>query len=354
VVRRARADDHDAVMAFATQTWGGWDYMPHAFPRWLDASDGVMLVGVVGQHGLLDADGRRLEQGQVVAIVRVAMPATGEAWLEGIRVDPKVRGMDVATDLQVAEFAWAVANGAHVIRYATSARNEGSHRLGARGGFERIVVFRGTSWRPPGTTDDDQGPSGFLPEVQAAAQQRRDALLDEMKVGGNIATDVDADRLWALIYADATFNQAARLYEPRPWALEELTERKFRDHVSGGEVVTVSAASGEAAAVLVRLVPPAEEATPRLAVLAGAPQAAFELLERVREAAGEPVRIRYPDGAPLVEEVRDLYQAAGYDFSDWALYIFGRPIDEAHPAPVMDPAALILEDEPRPLIKPIR
>ena len=46
----------------------------------------------------------------------MAMPALGEAWLEGIRVDPRVRGMNVATDLQVAELHWAVANGAHVVR----------------------------------------------------------------------------------------------------------------------------------------------------------------------------------------------------------------------------------------------
>ena len=72
-----------------------------------EETDGVMLVGTVGDPAHdgppSDAHGAALDVGQVIAIVRVAMPAPGEAWLEGIRVDPRVRGMDVATDLQVAE-----------------------------------------------------------------------------------------------------------------------------------------------------------------------------------------------------------------------------------------------------------
>ena len=36
------------VLAFATQTWDGWDYIPHAWPVWLAANDGVLLVATVG------------------------------------------------------------------------------------------------------------------------------------------------------------------------------------------------------------------------------------------------------------------------------------------------------------------
>ena len=111
----------------------------------MEAADGVMLVGTVGGAGGLDADGQPLAPASVVAVVRVAMPAKGEAWWEGIRVDPRVRGMDVATDLQVAEFAWSEANGAKIVRYATGASNEGSHRLGARAGLEHTVSFLGAS-----------------------------------------------------------------------------------------------------------------------------------------------------------------------------------------------------------------
>jgi hypothetical protein len=45
VVRRAREEDREAVLNFATQTWHGWDYVPNAWPVWLSASDGAFLVG---------------------------------------------------------------------------------------------------------------------------------------------------------------------------------------------------------------------------------------------------------------------------------------------------------------------
>src|SRR5215208_4010782 len=90
VVRRARAGDRDAVLAFATRTWDGWDYIPHAWPVWLEASDGVLLVASAGSAangGLsVDADGEPLADGQPIAISRVALLSPTEGWVEGIRV----------------------------------------------------------------------------------------------------------------------------------------------------------------------------------------------------------------------------------------------------------------------------
>jgi hypothetical protein len=99
-VRRARPSDEAAVLSFATNTWDGWDYIPHAWPVWLAARDGVVLVAC------------RPEDDVPVAITRVAMVSPTEGWWEGIRVDPAVRGMEVAADLQVAELHWSTALGA--------------------------------------------------------------------------------------------------------------------------------------------------------------------------------------------------------------------------------------------------
>ena len=356
IVRRARPADEAAVLSFATETWNGWDYMPHAWPRWLEASDGVMLVGAVGQASTggaaHDVDGGELEPGTVVAIVRVAMPATGEAWLEAIRVDPHVRGMDVATDLQVAELLWAAAQGATVVRYATSARNEGSHRLGARGDFEMLASLLGTSWNPPGNggSDHDHG-SGFLPEVQADSRRRRRALLAALASEGQLASVERTQMLWSMLSSDPSFNAAARLYEPRPWALEELTEAKFADHVRRGELI-VRDQGGPALAILVADVPPAEDSAIRLAVVGGAPRAAFELVEEARRLATESIRFRYADGAPLVADVEQLYRDAGYEFPEWALHILTRPIDAEHQVPTVNAAALVLEEPPEEIVVP--
>ncbi len=349
-------------MAFATTTWDGWDYMPRAWPRWLDETDGLILVGVVGRPSgdaaILDADGNALEPGAVVCIVRVAMPAVGEAWLEGIRVDPRVRGMDVATDLQIAELQWAAANGAHVVRYATSGRNEGSHRLGARGGLEPIAKFNGVSWKAPqtgGVEPHKDERSGFRLDVQADLRRRRHAVLARMAQGGVIPDIAIADPIWRGVSGDVTFNAGARLYEPRPWAMEELTETKFREHIALGEVLHgKDADGGRAVAILVRDVAPAESPALDFALVVGVPRAAFELVDRVRRAAGETIDFRYPTQAPLVSAVRQSYLDAGYELSDWELHILARRMDAAHPVPPVDDDAVKLEDAPQAVITPPR
>ena len=100
----------------------------------MDATDGVFLAVTAGP-GAETADGTSIPAGQVIAVSRVAILTASEAWLEGIRVDPLVRGLGIATDLQVAELRWAAAHGASVMRYLTGEQNEGSHRLGAKHGF---------------------------------------------------------------------------------------------------------------------------------------------------------------------------------------------------------------------------
>ncbi|MDL2334927.1 MAG: hypothetical protein QFC55_02705, partial [Chloroflexota bacterium] len=153
VVRQARPTDKDAVLAFATTTWDGWDYIPHAWPVWLAARDGAVLVACGPDD-------------QPVAVTRIAMVSPTEGWWEGIRVDPRVRGMEVASDLQVAELRWSAAMGANVIRYATSARNEGSHRLGARHDVNLMFAYRNYWWSPQGD-DDPHEPSAFDAAVRA-------------------------------------------------------------------------------------------------------------------------------------------------------------------------------------------
>jgi GNAT superfamily N-acetyltransferase len=325
------------VLSFASRTWDDWDYIPHAWPRWIDDPGGILLVGTRPDD-------------TPVAVVRVALPAPGEAWLEGIRVDPAVRGMDVASDLQVAELQWAAANGARIVRYATSARNEGSHRLGARGGFEHVATLSSTWWDPAAESGGhgDDSASGFLPEVQEAARERRRGLLkraDYLADG-----DTEAAALWSFLTADPSFNAARRLYEPRPWALEELTREKFNQHVRSGEVLVRRSDEGLAVAIMVAAVEPAEDSALRLAMLTGEPSVAFDLVERLRELSGEAIRFRFAKEAPLVDAVVERYRAAGYHFPDWALHVLARTLDDGNPPPRIDPDRVVLVDPPAAVI----
>lgn len=344
------------MLRFASRTWDGWDYVPQAWPRWLEERDGVMLVGTPGSGGQsapLDAEGVPLEPDVPVALVRVALPARGEAWLEGIRVDPRVRGMDVATDLQVAELHWAAAQGAWIVRYATSQRNAASHRLGARGGFELLTSLSSHWWSATGDPDaDDDRASGFLPDVQAAATARRESLLEALAAQRLVASRTDAGRLWPRLTADPSFAAANRLYEPRPWALEELTEAKFDAHLERGEVLVLDQGLRWSLAILLRRQRPAEDSTMRLAMLAGDGVAALELAERVRHLANETIRFRVAVGAPLMAGHEERFCGAGFVFPEWALDVLWRPIDESHPVPPIDTHWLVIADPPAPILVP--
>jgi GNAT superfamily N-acetyltransferase len=357
VIRRARPGDGEAVKRFASGTFRGWDYLPQAWPRWLEPSDGIMLVGTPGAADgasrPVDADGVPLDEDIPVAVVRVALPAWGEAWLEAIRVDPRVRGLDVATDLQVAELHWAAAQGASVVRYATGRRNEASHRLGRRGGFETLVSLESHWWSATGDPDaDDGGPSGFLPEVEAAAAAKRDLLLAALAAESIVAPRDTGARMWRRLAADPGVAAAHRLYEPRPWAFEEISEAKFGRHVQRGEVLLLDDSGGWALAILVRRPQPAEDSAFRFALLAGDGRAALELIEAARRLAGETIRFRVAADAALFADNEQAFREAGYVSREWALDILSRQIDAAHPIPPIDLAAVVIADSPEPILRP--
>jgi GNAT superfamily N-acetyltransferase len=352
VVRRARPADREPIVRFASATFDGWDYIPHAFDVWLHAPDGVLLVAAAGRLAdgsvARDANGQLLAADQPVAVARVALASADEAWLEGIRVDPRIRGMDVATDLQVAELQWAAARGVRVVRYATGERNDASHRLGARHGFELLTALRTYAWTAgavAGAQRPERGPSGFELEVRKAASARRAALLARLRGQGSVAAADGARQLWASLVDDPTFMAGARLYEPRSWALQELTSDLFTRHLAAGEVLVAGDPRARwALAVLPREARPAEDVSLHLALLAGDGELAIELAGLVRRVAQEPIRFRLPDPAPLLAAgVERLIGEEGFVPREWVLHLLARAIDEQHPPPEPDPARLVVE-----------
>ena len=364
VVRRVRPEDTDSILSFATSTWHGWDYIPHAIPVWLEAADGAFLAGTVGEPGGIDAEGNPLKVGEVVAITRVAVLSPTEAWLEGIRVDPKVRGMGVAADLQIAELHWVEAQQATVLRYATGASNEASHRLGARDDINLIARFKSWWWSNTGDPDNDEdAPSAFdAPEREAATARRRRAvtLLTEAGLAVDPATD-DVANLWQRVDADPTFNAGQRLFEARSWALAELTEGAFRRHVERGEVFVArdreahdgDALEGWALAILVGEQLPSEESALRLALLVGDGPVAAGLVDQIRTLTGDQLRFRVPPGAPLVAGHEAAFNAVGFvSPDDWEMHVLARAMTDEQPIPAADPTRVILEEAPDRLTPP--
>lgn len=366
VVRRATVAHRESILFFATETWNGWDYIPNALPVWLGATDGAFLVGEVGEPAggargaLTDAEGNPLRIGQPVAITRVAMVSVDEAWLEGIRVDPRVRGMGVAADLQVAELQWVAAQHATVVRYATGGENEGSHRLGARDGINLFARFRSWWWSATGSTEDGGNKaSAFDPAVREEATLRRQEALKKLGAAGMVvaAQRDDIDDLWRMLNSDPTFAAGQRLFEARSWAMAELTEALFRRHVERGEVVVRrqrGAGGGWAVAILVGEQLPSEDSALRLSLLCGEGASAAALADEMRRVVDHPIRFRVPAGAPMIIEHEDAFRAAGFVTRDWEMHILARPMDADHPIPPADPARVVLADQPQRSLIPLQ
>jgi GNAT superfamily N-acetyltransferase len=413
-VRLAVPSDRRAVLDFASRTWGGWDYIPEVWDAWLADGDGVLLVATPqpaqGPGRALDRYGRPLDPRRPIALARVTIVAEGEAWLEGLRVEPGVRRRGVATTFQAALLDWARAQGAAVVRYATGADNLGSHRLAAHHAFVPLPSWRTYEPFDPGEVGDfaesdpadeagvagDEPAAGVAGGRHPAATDARaadgppPASQDDLASGshatagiGNAVAeghDTEQSRLsvlaasgmrldpaspaaevehwWRRVTADPTVAAGGRLYEGRPWSFQVLTADRFRAHVVRGEVLVRERASGAPARwglVILSLAPGfVADGRLRTAIAAGDGDAVLDIAAHVERLLERPLRVRLPDpDPPLLRGHEDAFARAGRVASEDALHLFGRPLgpgDEyAVPGP---PGTLAFTDPPRRLAWP--
>lgn len=108
-VRRAREEDREAVLVFCRQTWEWGDYIADVWDEWSRDEQGALLVAT------MDA--------VPVGIANVRLLNAGEAWMEGMRVDPAFRQQGVASALFDAQIAEAQRRGARTARLITNSTN---------------------------------------------------------------------------------------------------------------------------------------------------------------------------------------------------------------------------------------
>jgi ribosomal protein S18 acetylase RimI-like enzyme len=160
IVRPARPEDREAVLAFGQETWDGTDYIADVWEEWLAADEGALLVAV--------------SDGHPVGLVHVAMLSHEDAWLEGIRVDRRVRRQGIGRVLTSRALVIAREQGAKVARLFTSGENVVAQKFVTRRfGFQKVAeVARYTGMALE---------SGFDPEA--------DALLDIEEPGPGISQE---------------------------------------------------------------------------------------------------------------------------------------------------------------------
>src|SRR5262249_22988957 len=149
-----------------------------------------------------------------VGIVHVRMVAEGEAWLEGIRVDPRERRQGIGSALVSRALVAAREREAEVARLMTSAANTASQQLIARFGFTRVaeIVRYEALTRPDG--NGGETPYGPLP---------------------NRPGERDFDRLWDWL-VQANLRPFTGGLEIEEWAARALSEPALRRYLAAGSV----------------------------------------------------------------------------------------------------------------------
>ena len=163
-VRQARAADEAAVADFAAATWADrevTDYIPDVFAEWV-ATDGPDQRTFVydGDEG-------------VVGVCQGVLLTADEAWAQGIRVDPAVRGAGVGTALTEPVFDWARERGATVCRNLVFSWNDAGLGQSRATGFAPVTEFRFVHPEPDADAETDaEGADDLTVEHDPAAVWR--------------------------------------------------------------------------------------------------------------------------------------------------------------------------------------
>ncbi len=163
-IRLAEPRDKAAVLAFCAQTWDWGDYIAEVWDEWLADPSGRTLVAVLNNRP--------------VAVVHMQIVAPGECWLEGMRVDPAMRGQGISRRLNEQALREARQMGATVARLATRFDNVVAQRALESSGFRQIGAYlhyvasaeqlRGAPLPEVAESDDLDALLGFLERSQIA------------------------------------------------------------------------------------------------------------------------------------------------------------------------------------------
>ncbi|MEJ2211275.1 MAG: GNAT family N-acetyltransferase [Anaerolineae bacterium] len=305
--RPGRPDDLPEVTRLCSGTWDWGDYIPDVWEYWL-ADDGHVAVA--------ELDGR------LVALGRVVVQPRGQAWLEGMRVDPEYRRRGIAWRFTEYKLAYARAHGARVARLSTADSNEPVHRMMERLGMARVGRY----------------------EMLTADAQPGDGALHTLSPD-------DAGAVAAFLQQSPVLAAARGLYS-LDWAWQELSPERTVELLAAGHVVGRWGADGNLAALAVLEREPEDgrlwvgfadagpaswtQAGPAPATQAGpvldAQAKAFQALAHdLRDLAARWQVERVSAMLPALPALRDAFRAAGYGQVDWhgELWIYELPLEEA-------------------------
>lgn len=246
--RRMLPTDKPVMQDIASRIWEGNDYLPAVFDAWVADADGEFTAV------LLD--------GRVVGCAKLTFPTPADAWLEGLRKDPRVseRGLGRAVVSHVLDRLAARA-GLASVRFATYVKNLASITTNERVGFRVRTRLSVKAW---------EGSRAQLRErvcrADLAVSKKVDVVRDERAVQRFL--DLHP-------YFEETQGLVVEGWKAWPWSPELLLQRFVRagacrgvhDGHGGLEALagwTVARRQGRAGARLVFLAADTDEAAAAL------------------------------------------------------------------------------------------
>jgi GNAT superfamily N-acetyltransferase len=270
-IRLARSEDKPAILRFTEHTWDFGDYIADVWERWLREPRGKLLVSTIKR--------------QPVAVMHVLIVAPGEAWLEGIRVNPEYRRAGLATRITRRSLREASLLGAHVVRFVTSSLNTPIHHLANELEFVRVAAIQ--TFEADGIT---HGPdslaaatSGDLPWLQPFLQHS--AVLKAM--GGLSSTG---------------------------WRFHNLNLQQITGKIETGQVRFLRSPEGAPALAILETGYTGEDLV--ISYADGEPGALADLAIKLRE---ETARLNFKSVSvrlPEIAESRAIFLNAGYQSSE--------------------------------------
>lgn len=128
-LRDARARDRDAVFEFCRNTWPGYgDYIQLVWDKWMSEEGGRFILAEM--------------DGEPVGIAKISEFSRGEVWLQGLRVDPRLRKKGIANEINIEVLKSAKRMNPRVVRFCTATPNKASRHIGEKFGFRLAARFR--------------------------------------------------------------------------------------------------------------------------------------------------------------------------------------------------------------------
>lgn len=127
-LRKVRPEDREAIVGISKKIWDGDDYIENVVDKWTRAEKGEFTTAVY--------------DGELAGFTKLTVLRNNCLWLEGIRVDPKFRGLGIGKALGRYQFELAERMGYKTLELATFAENYESIAIIEKSGFERIASFK--------------------------------------------------------------------------------------------------------------------------------------------------------------------------------------------------------------------